>query len=240
MLQAYAQSLYEQHPYMLVFMLAFLPLIVWILFWRNEDLTDPEPISLSIATVTSGCIAVFLAIPLEKIALSYITDPLHQIVVNSSIEETLKLYVVYFIAYHSRFFNESFDYIYYGVLGCLGFAFMENILFLLNHEIFSKFDSVITISQMRFLGATLLHVLAGASIGIILALVHKSSFFVRVFGLIVALFVAIGLHSAFNYFIINSKDMGITSTLSSLWICALIIISLAERIRFIDFYETKK
>ncbi len=239
MLQAQVFSLFQNFPHVLIFLLAFIPMIIWVMFWRNEDLKNPEPIPLTIFTVFAGCVAVFIAIPLEKVAMIFINNQWHQIITNSFVEESLKLYVVYLVAYHSRYFDEAFDYIYYGVLGCIGFAFAENILFFLNPNIFKDFNTLITVSQIRFLGATLLHVLAGASVGIILALFKNSNTFIRTIGLLVALFTATTLHALFNYFIITSKDMGVVSTLSVLWVFALVIISLAERIRYLDLYENR-
>jgi RsiW-degrading membrane proteinase PrsW (M82 family) len=100
--------------------------------------------------------------------------------------------------------DEPTDAMIYMIISALGFAAIENI-FLLTPLFDKDFTATINIAFSRFLGATLLHVLASATIGYYLALaLHKPS---KTFQLLIHGFIlAIILHGLYNIFIVQLEQ----------------------------------
>mgnify|MGYP000630952602 CR=1 FL=1 len=89
-------------------------------------------------------------------------------------EEGLKFAVVYFRVLRTTQLDEPIDAMIYMIIAALGFAAIENILLLA--PLFQEdFAMTLKLTVFRFLGATLLHVLASAIIGYYLAISLRKS-----------------------------------------------------------------
>lgn len=136
------------------------------------------------------------------------------------IEEALKYLVVKKKVLKSAEFDEPIDAMLYMIIAALGFAALENILILFGLGPAFFLGKAISISAIRFLGATFLHALCSGLVGYFLALAifeTKNALKLISIGLGVAIF----LHGLYNFAI-----MEIEGSLKIL-IPLIILISLA-------------
>jgi RsiW-degrading membrane proteinase PrsW (M82 family) len=117
---------------------AALVLIVWFLYLRRIDVFEPERVSHAGLMTVAGMAFSLLAVPLYdlfKFGLGftltghYLNDLLFCIFGIGLIEETVKLAPVLLALRFTSVMNESVDYLVYGSLSGLGFAFMENLIY---------------------------------------------------------------------------------------------------------------
>jgi len=215
-----------------------LPAVFWLWFWLHEDEAKPEPKPLIALVFVFGCLAVIPAFILEK-ALG-VTDILASgtslfliILIWAIIEEGLKFLVVYGTALKTKFYDEPVDAMVYMITGALGFAAAENTLFILSNlfaDSASKIEYLLT-GNFRFLGATLVHVVASALIGWVVGLAFNGSIWKKISYFILGLSGAIILHALFNYFIIKSDGGQIFKIFGLLWLAGIVIIFLFEKIK---------
>ncbi len=208
-----------------------LPAIFWLWFWlHQEDEEESEPIGMIILTFILGAIIVLPAIWAEKFSLNYISGNTAQIIVWASIEEILKLAAVAVIFWGNHIIRKPIDYPMYFIACALGFAALENVLYLINPLDSSGTVVGLLTGNLRFLGSTLLHALASSIIGIALGL----SFFVKRYRgvyLLVGIGLSILLHSIFNFFIMKGSGENFLSVFGFLWVVAIIIILIFEKIK---------
>ncbi len=133
----------------LLLALAALPVVLILLFVYKKD-KNKEPISLLIKLFLSGfgsCFLVLLIsnflgkfIPFMNSDLTYksfLDTLLYAFVGVAFIEETCKWLMVYLVGYHSKEFDELYDGLVYATFVSLGFAFIENILYVVMTSSFS-------------------------------------------------------------------------------------------------------
>ncbi len=207
-----------------------LPALIWLWFWLKEDSTNPEPKGLLLLTFIGGILSVFAVLPLQKLTEGFFTNETALMVVWAGLEEVVKYFFVAIIALRSRHCDEPVDFAIYMITGALGFAALENALFLLDPV--SLKDSVVSLltGNLRFIGSMLLHAVASGVIGMAIGFAYYKNFARREIALVVGLFLSIGLHSLFNYFIINSSQ-NVFSVFTLLWIVTIVFIFLFELLR---------
>jgi protease PrsW len=208
-----------------------LPTLFWLWFWLREDKERPKSVGLIAITFILGMIAVILVVPIQKIFQSNLSDQNVLIAVWAGIEEIAKYLVVALVALHSMYVEKPIDYVMYCIIGGLGFAAMENILFLIKP--FTANDTTVSLltGNLRFLGSTLLHALSTGIVGIALGLSITKQTLVRFFYLIIGLFVATTLHTIFNFFIMNTGGGNLLQVFGFLWVVAVFVIIIIEKLR---------
>lgn len=156
-------------------LLAFGPLavmsgITWWSFFDRRD-SQREPIMLVLLAVIAGALSACIVVGIGQLADAYGAHvPLLGVV---GLEELVKCSLLTMCIYQvGREFEQLYDGILYGATVGLGFATVENILYL--YQSFSTGGSVFTDQfwitfQGRFWTATLLHALLGALFGSYLA-----------------------------------------------------------------------
>ncbi|MGB2762558.1 MAG: PrsW family intramembrane metalloprotease [Minisyncoccales bacterium] len=134
--------------------------------------------------------------------LSLLIFFLYNIIVIGFVEEFFKYLVVRYKVLNNPEFDEPVDAMIYMIIAGLGFAALENILYLLPHLFpVIKFSETFQITTIRFLGAVFLHTLCSATMGYFLALsIYEAKN--RFKFLFIGLFIAGLLHGLFNYSII--------------------------------------
>ena len=206
------------------------PALLWLWFWLKQDKKKPEPRGLIILSFIAGMIAVIIVFPLEKFVVNFIPEGVALLIAWASIEEIIKYSAISLVALKSRHFDEPIDAVVYMITVALGFAALENSMFLIepiqNGEMIVGFLT----GNLRFIGATLLHVLASASIGIALGLSFYKGKFVKFISTIIGLTTAIALHTLFNFFIMK-EHMDTFLVFLYLWIGIIIIIFLFEKVK---------
>ena len=120
--------------------LAIIPALLIIIYFYRKDRAKPEPKGLIIRIFLLGLFSTLPAIILELaiIELRGILKPYQVLypifkafVVAALVEESLKLFIVRRVAYRKKCFDEVMDGIIYAVVAGMGFACLENILFVL-------------------------------------------------------------------------------------------------------------
>ena len=120
---------------------ALLPAILLLVYIRKKDRLEPEPPRLIRKLVLGGVLAIVPAIILEDIVSSVLdaTVPqgtvlyatLEAFVVAAMVEEACKLFFLHRFTWKDPNFNCWFDGIVYAVAVSLGFAALENVLYVL-------------------------------------------------------------------------------------------------------------
>ena len=214
----------------IAFLGGVLPALIWLLFWLMEDRCDPEPKRYIVFAFVAGMCAVPLVLPLEQIAQGYFSG-IMLFVVWAALEEIFKFGAAYLAALRAAVFDEPLDAIIYLVTAALGFSALENALFLWTPLHQGDTLRTIVTGDLRFMGATLLHILASATIGVMLA----RSFYKKaparraaaMWGVILAVF----LHTLFNFFILNGGASDTLWIFLCIWVGIIALLLFTERIK---------
>ncbi len=217
-----------------------MPSILWLWFWLREDKKNPEPTHAIVLAFFAGVLAVFLSIVLEKGAKSLIetlmlpSAGLLIIISWAFIEETSKYFLAWLTSLKKPYNDEPIDALIYMITVALGFAAAENTLFLLDPLTQNQVLESILTGNMRFLGATLLHILASSMVGVGLALSFKKPAKVRRIALFSTLFFAVLVHFGFNYSISELK-INFFSVFAYIWIALIALLIIFEKIKRIKY-----
>jgi len=208
----------------------FLPAVLWLLFWLREDRRCPEPRGLLLFAFVTGMLVVPLVIFPQKFVAGFFSGTL-LFVVWAALEEIFKFAIAYFLILRRKAVNEPIDAMIYLITVALGFAAVENVLFLFHPFSTGDFIGALLTGNLRFFGATLVHVLSSATIGALLAFAYyKSKVRKEVYGFI-GLILAIVLHGLFNFLIIESSGENIFIVFFGVWIGIIILLLLFERVK---------
>lgn len=209
-----------------------LPALLWLLFWLEEDHKRPEPRGRLIETFLGGMLAVLLVLPFEKLVSEAFSNSLSiSFLLWAVIEETFKFGAAYFIALRTADDDEPIDSMIYMITAALGFAALENALFIINPLHQSDIVGSLITGNLRFIGSTLLHTVCSGIIGTSLALTFYKRHDEKVSALLLAFFLAIIVHATFNLFIINENNFGTFLTFAAVWILIAGLIFMFEKVK---------
>lgn len=221
--------------------LTLIPPILWLLFYLRED-AHPEPKRFLLLTFFGGMCSALLAVVAEVFFLgnqgaifSLKTQTVGHVLfvffAIALIEEYAKYLPVKFLILRRPDFDEPIDAMIYMITAALGFAAMENALFLLPVFHQSTFAGL-EIATNRFLGANLLHALSSGIVGFFLA---RAWFHPRRAHLVaIGILLAALLHTGFNYLILE-QDALRQATLYLVFLLSFMTIMV-----LIDFERLKK
>lgn len=208
------------------------PALFWLYFWLREDKLKPEPRSLIMLSFFSGMVAVLVSLFAEKTIKGIVASSVILLAVYAPvIEESLKFLAAYSSAIRRKEDDEPIDPVIYLITSALGFSALENALFLVDPLVENNIMAGVITGDLRFIGATLLHVVASASIGIFIGFSFYKSRRFKFLMTIVGIATAIILHSLFNFFIIKGTDESILAVFSSLWVAVIILILILEKVK---------
>lgn len=219
--------------FVIAFLSGLIPALFWLWFWLREDKAHPEPKNLIASAFIAGMLIVALVLPLQQFAMAQYTGT-YLILVWVIIEEILKYSAALMVVLWNKAVDEPIDTIIYMITIALGFSALENALFIfnpLNHG--DYIDSFLT-GNFRFLGATLLHVLASGTVGIFMALAYYRSDVVRILSATLGLFVAIVLHALFNFFIIDASGETVLGVFMFVWMGIIVLFLIFEKIKLLE------
>ena len=147
------------------FLAAVIPSLLLLSYFYHKDL-NPEPRRVLVMTF---CLGIFIVVPVLLVALplmlalqGQVTDPvlvgLVEGFLGAAIPEELFKFLV-LVGYCSRHkeFDEPMDGVVYGVVASLGFATMENVLYV--------FEGGLTVAVARAFTAVPGHAFLGAILG---------------------------------------------------------------------------
>ncbi|HMA78728.1 MAG TPA: PrsW family glutamic-type intramembrane protease [Candidatus Paceibacterota bacterium] len=223
----------ESTNFAIAFLAGLIPTLFWLWFWLREDRERPEPWGLIIIAFLAGMAVVPIALPLQKIALELYQGE-NLIWAWVTIEEVLKYVAALAVVLWHKAVNEPIDLIIYMIVIALGFSALENALFVFNPLMQGEFQEMLLTSKFRFIGATLLHVLASASIGVCLALAYYQRNAIKVLAGMIGVGIATVLHGFFNLFVMGANGASIITIFLFVWFGIIILFFLFERIKIIE------
>lgn len=219
-----------------------LPALAWLWFWRREDGRHPEPRRLIALAFFAGMVSVAIVIPLERYAATFIQNQTFLLLsaaatttviftLWSAIEEIVKYLAARTTVLRRRDDDEPIDPVIYMVTVALGFAAAENTLFLISPLAGETIMQTIMTGNLRFVGATLLHVLSSAVIGVALSLAFYRTRRIKRRYVLAGVILASGLHALFNFFIINAAEEHLLRTFAVVWLGVIILLAALEYIK---------
>src|SRR3989344_6180533 len=210
----------EYYRLILYVIFGILPSIIWLLYYLKKDL-HPEPKKMTLKVFLFGALSTipvfFIEVGLAKLLekLQYVSffteyplvvDVLKWFIVIALTEELLKYLVVKLAVFSSYELDEPLDIMLYMVVGALGFAALENILYLFSPIDGLSFQAVLQttamVSFVRFIGATFLHTLCSALLGyfLVLSFIHIKR---KTLFTITGIMLAVGMHGLYNFSIMQ-------------------------------------
>ena len=211
-----------------------LPALVWLAFWLHEDSKHPEPRGLILETFLLGMGAVIIVLPFQKAVDAWFPGlTFFAILLWVILEEVFKFTAAFFGGLKSAEDNEPIDPIIYMITAALGFVALENTLFIFGPLIGEDITNSVITGNLRFIGASLLHVLSSGIIGVFLAFSFYQSRRVRVIFTLLALTLAIAFHTAFNLAIIYWNNSGVMFTFGLVWIGIILLLLAFEKAKTI-------
>ena len=207
------------------------PALAWLWFWLREDSAHPEPRRLIALAFLAGMTAVAVVIPLEKYAATFLLSSVATFTAWPAIEEIVKYLAARFTVLKRREDDEPIDPVIYMVAVALGFAAAENALFLLSPLSGDTLVQTVLTGNLRFVGATLLHVLSSAVIGVALGLSFYKPKASKLLYATLGVILAIVLHGLFNYLILNTSDENLMRTFGYVWIALIALLAVLEYVK---------
>lgn len=199
--------------------LALAPGIAIGIYIYLKDKHEREPLGLLLASffygVLSTGVTLFISAPLDMLLVLKPNDTLHQFTNAffkvAFVEEFSKFIFIRFILYRNKNFNEPFDGIVYATMVGMGFATLENVLYVFNYGV--------TTGILRMFTAVPAHATFAILMGFFLGrakFTHRKEFSYSV----LALLIATAFHGAYDYFWFISYIPGI-------WVGAIISLIVA-------------
>ncbi len=214
--------------------LSFIPILVWLFFWLSEDWKHPEPYRAIIRSFCAGMLAVLLVLPAQQL-LRTVHGPVDEslLILWAMTEEAIKFAFAMLAVYSYRYINEPIDYVVYMVTAALGFAAVENALFAFTPIQKGLLESAIITLDLRFVGATLIHIVSSAIIGCLLAWYFYYPLKERIVAAGIGLILATGLHALFNFLILHTDADRLMTALLAIWVTTILILVMLERVKLL-------
>lgn len=208
-----------------------LPALAWLWFWRREDASHPEPRRLIALAFFAGMLTVAVVVPVQKGIALFLTSTTAIFTAWSILEELFKYWAARLTVLTRREDNEPIDPVIYMVTTALGFAAAENMLFLLSPLAGDTVSQAILTGNLRFIGATLLHVLSSGVVGVALALAFYRSRRVKRYAALLGVILASLLHALFNFFILNTPEEHLLRTFALVWLGLIAMLAAIEYVK---------
>jgi RsiW-degrading membrane proteinase PrsW (M82 family) len=230
--------MWDSTSFAIAFLAGLIPALFWLWFWLREDTARPEPRALIASAFLAGMLIVALVLPLQKFAMERFSGN-NLIFVWVVIEEVLKYSAALIVVLWNKAVDEPIDAIIYMITIALGFSAFENALFIYNPLTDGDYVSSVLTGNFRFLGATLLHVLASGTVGVCMAFAYYKHDAVRIVSATVGLFIAILLHAVFNFFIMDASGETVLGVFMFVWMGAIILFLIFEKVKLLERIHRK-
>ncbi len=218
--------------FIVALILGLVPSLFWLWFWLREDRLHPEPKSMIMLAFLGGMAATMLAYPLERSVANIGLSEQQKFFIWVVTEELLKYGALFFLILRSKYFDEPIDAVIYMITIALGFAALENTLFILGPLSSGDQATALNLTALRFVGATLLHVASSALIGISMSFAYFKPKGHRILFTVLGIIAAITLHTIYNLSIMDSNDPGaVYNIFIGLWVTVLGVLLACERIK---------
>jgi len=152
----------------LILLLALAPGLFWLYYFHSKDRYEPEPLAWILVVYFLGAAVTFPVGILESMLEVFTGSVLATIVVAPTCEELAKYWVVKKSVYQSREFDEPVDGIIYAAAAGLGFATLENILYVfsaLDESLLLALQTGVVRGLVSVPGHVLFSIMWGAALG---------------------------------------------------------------------------
>ena len=219
------------YTFISAFVAGILPSLLWLFFFTHEDSSHRKPRAIIFGCFIGGAIAVVVSILAEKIIADSIVDSNTRYICWAAFEETIKFIVAGTIIFRTRLTEDPVDAMIYCASVALGFAAIENTLFILGPLSSGSLAQALVTTNMRFIGATLVHVVSSSFIGFMIGYVFYHGRFAKFVAAIVGLAGAVALHATFNLSIINANGTDTLKAFGWIWGAVVVVIILFEEVK---------
>jgi len=214
--------------------LAIAPALLLVYYYYRQDRKKPEPKGLIIRIFLIGILSTFPILILELILSSlkglFGGHPLllaffEGFIIAACCEEYIKYLVVKRYVYHDIHFDEEVDGIVYAVVASLGFACLENVIFVL--------DTNLATALVRAVTSVPLHALASGMMGYYIgcakfAVTPEEERSLLTKGVLVA----IVIHGVYDFILLAQPIFGRTSSLAIVILLFFVFLGLKEKIKY--------
>ena len=189
---------------MVVLLASLAPICIILFYIYFRDKYEREPLGFLLKSVVAGMLVVLPILFVERLLMALMpalgqigTAAYHAFVVAGTTEEAFKFLVLYLLVWKSPSFNEQFDGIVYAVFVSLGFAAVENVVYVM--------EGGMQTAMLRALTAVPAHALFGITMGYYLGIARRyqelrSSYLIR------ALLYPILLHGIYDFILMVEID----------------------------------
>lgn len=182
-------------------LIGFAPGLFWLWYFRRKDDFEPEPRMMLLRVFGLGCLAAMVILQTRVFYAGLVPAgprvwalAVDAFVVTAGFEEGIKLLALFLGAYLHREMDEPLDGIIYGIAVALGFASVENVIYIL------WLDSP-GIGVMRAFTAVLGHVAFTGMMGYFVGHAKFAPAARRPRLFAYGLLVAIACHGAYDFFL---------------------------------------
>jgi RsiW-degrading membrane proteinase PrsW (M82 family) len=206
------------------------PTFLWLWFWINES-DDDIPSVLIVFGYICGMLAVLILLPLHN-PIEHLNLTSGQITtLYATLEECAKVSIIAILAFNSHIYDAT-DYTIYLVTGALGFSALENTLYLLQPIAhITDIGSVVITGNLRFFGATVLHTVTVAIVGIFIGIAYPLGRFGKTVAALLGISAGVLIHVMFNTYIELGTRQGTIIAIVGIWSIALVIIMIFDRLK---------
>lgn len=184
---------------MLLLALALAPGVAIGLYIYLKDKHEREPLTLLLISFLYGglstVVTLVISVPLDFVVTLKEGDAVHQFANAffkvALVEEFSKFVFIRFILYNNRNFNEPFDGIVYATMVGMGFATLENVLYVFQYGFATGIVRMFTAVPAHATFAVLMGYFLGRA-----KFIHRK----QVYYSVMALLVATAFHGAYDYF----------------------------------------
>jgi RsiW-degrading membrane proteinase PrsW (M82 family) len=161
--------------YFALLVFALVPSLIWLFYFLGKD-DNPEPKKVLFFAFLGGGLATVVTLFIQLWLMDYsdfflyLTTP--ALLILSGVEEVLKYWAFFFTAKRTKEVDEPVDFVIYMITIALGFAAVENAIYLFSLETVLE---MVNVAFFRFLSATLIHALASGILGVFLYVASKKS-----------------------------------------------------------------
>lgn len=189
-----------------ILLLAFIPVFIIGLFIYKRDVYKKEPVKELVKAfaggVASAIVVLIIGTMFDLSGIDLESDVFLRAFVSAAlIEECVKFFFTYKLFWNNPNFDERFDGIVYSVFVALGFAFLENVLY-----IFNDASNAVSVAYSRALFAVPAHSLFAISIGFGMGLAKFSRKRGSLY-LVGGLIWAIVLHGIYDFLLMYSDEL---------------------------------
>lgn len=187
---------------MTVLIVALAPVVIILFYVYFRDKYEKEPVGLLLKALLAGAFIVLPIILVERV-ISYFNPGIpgtvlygfwNAFAVAGFTEELFKFAALYLLIWRNPNFNEKFDGIVYAVFVSLGFAAVENVMYVVN--------SGMQTALMRAWTAVPIHAILGVTMGYYFGIAHMYPEIRRTF-LLRSISVPVLLHGFYDFILMS-------------------------------------